>query len=148
MKTWKLLLLCLSLALVACKDRSTNTNDTSTTSFSYETSKCVAQGLPKATALDSIFTYSFDQNLTMDFSVWANCCPDSGRFVLDHTVKMDTILITISDTAQHLCNCICLYMIHAQLTNLSLDQYVVRCRIGNGRTFDDPIHLVTVTRKK
>jgi hypothetical protein len=150
MKTWQLLLVCISLSLVACKDKSANTNETTLPIFSYETSKCVTHGLAKGTetALDSIFMYSFDQNLTMDFSVLANCCPDSGRFILNHVIKMDTILITVIDTAQNLCDCICTYMIHTQFTDLPLDQYIVRCRIGDGQTFDDPIHLVLVTRKK
>ena len=148
MKRRIVLFVCIAIALFACNDKSTDTNDTPAPSFSYETSKCVSHGLPKGTALDSVFTYSFDQNLTMDFSAWANCCPDSGRFVLGYTIRTDTIFITVTDTAQALCKCICPYMIHTQLTNLSLNQYVVRCRIGNGQTFDDPIHLVTVIHMK
>ena len=148
MKRYLVSSLFIVFVLFACKDKSTNANETPPSSFSYETSKCFAHGLAKGTgtALDSIFTYSFDQNITMDFSVWANCCPDSGRFVLDYRIKTDTILITVTDTTQNLCDCICPYMIHTQLTNLPLDQYVVQ--IGDGRTFDDPIHLVIVTRKK
>jgi hypothetical protein len=146
MKTYRILFFFLSLAFIACKDKSTNTNDTPNPTFSYETSKCSGHGLSKGTALDSIFTYSFDQELIMDFSVLSNCCPDSGRFVLNHTINMDTILIAVSDTAQHLCRCICSYMIHTQLTNLPLDQYVVRIEEGSPSNY--LLHLAIVKRKK
>jgi hypothetical protein len=138
----------IAIALFACKDKSTNTNNTPVPSFSYVTSRCNSHVLPIRTASDSVFTYSFNQNLIMDFSVWSNCCPDSGRFIPGYTIRIDTIFITVTDTAQALCDCICSYMIHIELTNLPLNQYIVRCRIGNGSNFDDPIHLVTVTRTK
>jgi hypothetical protein len=146
MKRRILLFICITAALSACRDKPTGTNNTTTPSFSYETGKCLSHGLPKGTALDSIFTYSFLENLTLDFSVWANCCPDSGRFIPAYTIKMDTIFITVTDTAQALCRCICPYMIHIELADLNLNRYVVRCRTGDGRNFDDPIHLVTVMR--
>jgi hypothetical protein len=136
-------------ALVSCKDKSTNI-DQRIPFFSYETSKCVSSGLAKRSKImsDSIFSYSFSQNLIFDFSVKGNCCPDSNRFIISHDTRSDTIVITVIDTAQNLCRCSCLYMVHVELDNLSLDSYIIRCRLGNGQTFIDPIHLVTVARNK
>jgi hypothetical protein len=39
-------------------------------------------------------------------------------------------------------------MVHMQVTDLSMDNYTIRCRLGNGQTFIDPTHLIHVTRKK
>jgi hypothetical protein len=97
---------------------------------------------------DSIFSYSFSQNLILDFSAIGNCCPDSNRFTVNYDIRSDTIVVTVIDTARNLCRCNCLYMIHIQLTDLLMDNYTVRCRLGNGQTFIDPTHLVNVTRKK
>jgi hypothetical protein len=149
MKTTMLFLL-LVFALISCKDESTNPKNEQMSSFSFESSKCLSHRLGKGTApiLDSMFTYSFDQYLVMDFSAQGNCCPDSGRFVLGHTIHMDTIFINVVDTAQNLCNCICPYMIHAEVKNLTLDKYIVCCRLGDGHNYYDTLHLVVVEQAK
>lgn len=134
------------LIAFSCKDRSTNPED-QPVSFNYLSSKCVTQGLTKGTGLDSLFTYSFTDKLLVDFSVWANCCPDSNRFAVTYAMSADTIVISVADTARSLCRCICIYMIHTEFTGLQRDRYVVRCRIGNGQSYDDPIHLVQVFRQ-
>jgi hypothetical protein len=132
----------------SCKDKSTNSETQSTISFSSQSSKCLSNGLSKSSGLDSVFTYSFTQNLIIDFSVNANCCPDSNRFNISNTVGIDTIIVSVADTARSLCSCICLYMIHVEFGNLPNDHYVVRCKIGNSHGYDDPTHLVNVYRKK
>jgi hypothetical protein len=130
----------------SCKDKSTNPGTQSPISFSSQSSKCLSNGLSKNSGLDSVFTYSFTQNLIIDFSVNTNCCPDSNRFNISNIIGTDTLIVSVADTARSLCNCICLYMIHVEFGNLSNDHYVVRCRIGNSQGYDDPIHLVNVYR--
>ena len=143
MKSRKVLVMALSCVFIACEEKSSNPD---TTSFSFTSSKCVSQGLLKETTLDSLFTYTFNQDLVIDFTVWSNCCPDSNRFSVSHVIRTDTVIITVTDTVPDMCHCVCPYLIHAQVTNLPLNQYVVRCRFENESTCNDPIHLVTVTR--
>jgi hypothetical protein len=138
-----LVVLCLS-----CKEKATNPETQTPISFSSQYSKCLSHGLAKARGLDSLFTYTFVDSLVIDFSVNANCCPDSNRFIVTHSIGTDTLIISVADTARSLCNCICLYMIHASFGNLSKDNYTVRCRVGNSHGYDDPIHLVNVNRKR
>ena len=90
------------LMAFSCKDRSTDPGDPPT-SFKYLSSKCGTQALAKGTGLDSIFTYSFTDKLLVDFSVWANCCPDSNRFTVAYAMAADTIVISVADTARSLC---------------------------------------------
>lgn len=134
------------LLCVSCKERPTGPFAFPEASFSSQYSKCLG-GLAKGSVLDSVFTYSFVDTLLIDFSVIANCCPDSNRFDVSSTVASDTIVISVADTARALCLCVCPYMIEARFANLVADHYVVRCRIGNSQGYEDPIHLVRVDRK-
>ena len=139
---------------MSCKDKSTNTVNTKNPSLSYQLSKCIheasyssyslAKGLK--TASDSIFSYSFSQNLILDFSVTANCCPDSNRFTVGQEIRNDTIIITVLDIAKDGCYCDCVYMVHTEITDLPNYHYTVRCRDGHGQSFHDPLHLVNVVR--
>jgi hypothetical protein len=114
--------------------------------FYSQSSKCLLNGLSKSADLDSVFTYLFDNNLLIDFSVTANCCPDSNRFSISQITGTDTIIISVADTAQNLCKCVCPYMIHVEFENLSKDHYVVRCRQSNSQGCLDPIYLADVYR--
>ena len=135
--------------LVSCKQKSTEVNQPGNPSFSSEASHCVSLSLGKTNSdlSDSIITYSFSNDLILDFSANGNCCPDSNRFVINHEIRSDTILITVIDTARNLCRCTCLYMIHTEISSLPMDRYFVRCRLGNGQSFLDPLHLIAVLRK-
>jgi hypothetical protein len=77
---------------------------------------------------DSCFTYQFHDALDVYFCASANCCPDSNRFLIEHEIRNDTILVTIADTAGHLCRCNCTYMLHAEFQNLPGDQYQFVCQ--------------------
>jgi hypothetical protein len=136
-----LLLLCFS-----CKDRSIAPSGQPIVSFSSQYSKCLG-GLAKSSTLDSVFTYSFSDTLLIDFSAISNCCPDSDRFDVSSTVGSDTIVVSVADTAQHLCRCVCPYMVEARFANLPNDHYLVRCRISSAQDSTDPIHLVDVYRR-
>lgn len=141
-------LIVLAFLWFSCKEKISDPGSPGKETFSYTASACLAHGLAKGSALDSVFEYSFQQSLIVDFSAWSNCCPDSGRFSLSYAVRTDTIIVTVLDTAAHLCHCLCPYMLHVELADLPLDRYIVRCRIGNGQNYDDPIHLVPVNRSE
>ncbi|MGA9364887.1 MAG: hypothetical protein WBW16_11045 [Bacteroidota bacterium] len=81
----------------------------------------------KTTASDSCFSYQFHDALVVDFCAGANCCPDSNRFSFRHRVSNDTIMVTIADTAAHLCRCICNYVLHMEFRDLPSDNYVFFC---------------------
>jgi hypothetical protein len=132
---------------LSCEDKSTNPGNQSAVSFTSEYTKCLSHGLGKGSGLDSIFAYSFNDTLVLDFSVIANCCPDSNRFSVISLVGTDMILVSVADTMPSLCHCVCLYMTHAELINLPNDHYVVRCRLENSSGVGETIHLVHVNRE-
>lgn len=83
--------------------------------------------LGKAAVNDSCFSYQFRDALVVEFCMNANCCPDSNRFSFRHTVSHDTIYVAVSDTAAHLCHCICNYVLHMEFRDLPGDNYVIFC---------------------
>ncbi|HEY6951490.1 MAG TPA: hypothetical protein VI758_03725 [Bacteroidota bacterium] len=135
----------LALSMLSCQTKSTNP-ELQSSDFKAFSSKCVSAGLTGVSATDSIFTWSYQSSLVIDFSVRANCCPDSDRFFVSHAIAGDTIVITAADTAGNLCRCLCTYMIHAEVNGLTLDRYIIRCRAGNDAVMIDPVHLVEVVR--
>jgi hypothetical protein len=94
--------------------------------IAYQVRGCQPQ-LLKVSANDSCFSYQFHDALIVDFCATANCCPDSNRFSFRHTVSHDTIMMTIADTARHLCNCTCTYALHTEFRDLPGDSYVFFC---------------------
>jgi hypothetical protein len=76
---------------------------------------------------DSCFTYSYTEKLTVDFCVDGNCCPDSNRYSISSKILRDSITITVADTAQNLCRCICNYIIHGEFESLPKDEYFIKC---------------------
>lgn len=76
---------------------------------------------------DSCFSYRYEDLLLVDFCATGNCCPDSNRFLIQCEIRQDTILVTIADTAANLCRCNCRYLLHVQLTELSLPSYQFVC---------------------
>lgn len=98
--------------------------DTNLKADLFQIDGCQRGGLQKRSDEDSCFVYNFnEQTLSVDFCVTANCCPDSDRFIFDYTVEKDLIHVTVTDTADNLCRCICPYMIHTEFTDLPLDAY-------------------------
>ncbi len=96
--------------------------------ISYQIPGCnSSSSLEKALLDDYCFTYSFKDTLKIDFCVVGNCCPDSNRFVTNYAINSDTLFVTVKDTAEHLCNCICRYVIHLELFGLPEDQYLFYC---------------------
>jgi hypothetical protein len=134
------------LLFLSCKEKSTNPQNTEIV-FSANSSNCALHGLGKASALDSIFTYSFSSDLLIDFSVWSNCCPDSNRFIINQFSSADTLHVVVTDTARHLCYCICPYIIHAEFQNLPADHYIVRCVLQTPAGIPELFHLVHIYRK-
>ncbi len=145
--TMKLLgLLFLIIGLIGCKDSSTNLGNIPLPSFTSRVSSCSRMDAPLGGALDSVFTYSFHQNLEMSFSIIADCCSDSNRFVVSYSLSADTIIISITNTAIISCNCICRRLIQAEIMNLPGNHYIIRCQLGQGSGIGNPIHLITVHR--
>ncbi len=132
----------------SCKEKSANPETQNPGSFSFQSSKCMKGVLSKTGISDSIFTYTFNDKLIIDFSVTANCCPDSNRFSVSSASGIDTIVVAVIDSAQDLCNCDCPYMIHAEFENLPNDHYLVRCTIGKPQGGINLIHLAYVYRNK
>lgn len=133
----------------SCKEKLASPESQSSASFSSQSSKCLKNVLSKSGGLfDSVFVYTFTDSLNIDFSVEANCCPDSNRFSISYNLSHDTIIVSVADTALNGCFCHCPYMIHVNFSNLPNDHYVVQCMIDNYSSVLNPIHLVNVYRRK
>jgi hypothetical protein len=137
---------CIMSLLLSCKEDTTDPQNTEIV-FSANGSTCASHGLAKGSTLDSLFTYSFSNDLLIDFSVWSNCCPDSNRFFINQFFSADTLHVVVTDTAQHLCRCVCPYVIHAEFQNLPADHYIVRCVLQTSASSPELAHLVHVYRK-
>jgi len=132
---------------LSCKEKSTTSDESPPIAFSSSSSNCLTQTLQKGSMLDSVFTSTFQNTLIIDFSVRANCCPDSNRFVISQSLSHDSILVAVTDTAQNNCRCNCMYMVHCEIAGLPQDRYIVRCRqIDLNGGIIDPIHLTVVNR--
>ena len=88
---------------------------------------CQNNILNKLTSGDLCFSYTFRQELDLQFCVSGNCCPDSNRYVLASKFAFDTLEIAVKDTAANLCKCICKYFIKARFEDLTKDRYIVKC---------------------
>jgi hypothetical protein len=120
-----ILILCL-FGWSACRKESTDPVDyeNSIPAEIFQVGGCQGS-LSKVAGQDSVFTYTFGQDLVIDFGVHANCCPDTSRFETDYSVEGNRIAVAVIDTAANLCRCMCPYLIHAEFSSLPLDQYQV-----------------------
>jgi hypothetical protein len=123
-----ILLLFTTILIYSCSN-SDVTKPVSETEFTaYQISGCNKQShFGKITDLDSCFNYTFDDSLKIDFCVVGNCCPDSNRFVTDYQISTDTIYVTVADTAENLCKCMCNYIVHLELSGLEKNEYLFYC---------------------
>ena len=135
----------LPIFLLSCNDALTNSTDNSIPKFSSYSSDCIVPNTVDGFVIDSIFNYTFGDTLSMDFSVYGNCCADSGAFILSYDLRNDTLCIKLSNLSLIACECICLYIIHVEVNGLPLDQYIVRCQLGDNRIYG-LVHLVQVAR--
>jgi hypothetical protein len=129
------------MGILSCSNQPTDSEkqQTEVQAVLRQISGCGGHELAKAAVGDSCFSYQFTQNLTADFCVWANCCPDSQRFELAHEIRNDTIFVAVADTAAHLCRCICKYAIHAEFTNLPRDRYVFWCHYDDAMVYNEVV---------
>ena len=109
--------------LAVCQKSANSPSESRATGDLIQLAGCARDVLEKASDADSCFTYTFGDNLTVDFCVTANCCPDTDRFQLDYSIGAGSIQVTVLDTAENLCRCICPYLIHTEFTELSEDSY-------------------------
>ncbi len=90
--------------------------------------KCAGNPLYKSLAsTDSLFQYTFNKDLIIDFYVTGNCCPDSNRFECSSFHKEDSLIVYIKDIEENLCKCICKYKIHGEYKNITKDFITVKC---------------------
>ena len=88
---------------------------------------CV-KGLPKNNpSLNNYFNYSFGETLKVDLCLPSNCCPDSYRFDYSYILSDDTIKVSVFDIEEHLCRCMCDYMVHSEIVGLEQDEYIFEC---------------------
>lgn len=113
-----------------------STGPASPTVVAYQVPGCVSQ-LGKSGLSDSCFSYQFHEALAVDFCATGNCCPDSNRFSLNHKISSDSIIVTVADTAAHLCHCICSYVLHVEFHDLPGNSYLLICERS-----DYPAHTV------
>jgi hypothetical protein len=127
----KQILFCVSMItlFVSCSENSTIVSEETNIEFSsHQIPGCNhSSTLEKTAVFDSCLAYKFDDVLKLEFCVYGNCCPDSNRFVTNQKIKGDTIFVSVADTAEKLCKCICKYLIHLEVTGLNRDQYVFYC---------------------
>lgn len=94
-------------------------------------------GLFKTLYNDTCFTYTFDEKLSIECCVNANCCPDHDRFDILQQIKNDTIFVTVADTAMGLCNCLCNYIIRLEWENLPENAYTFVCYAEEGLKYQE-----------
>ena len=122
------LLLLSALLLATCTDKSSGPGNPEPSASVRQINGCFQMpSLAGFVYTDSCFTYQFGDTLAIEFCLTGNCCPDSDRFSLVYEMKSDTIIMAATDTAQHLCRCICNYRIRAVFANLPLNSYVFVC---------------------
>ncbi len=123
----------LYLYFSSCSENSpTKTTDDTIKFLAHQIPGCNSLNLSRNTPTDSsCFSYSFNDTLKIDFCVPGNCCPDSNRFVTNYDIKSDTIFVSVADTAENLCNCICTYIIHLELIGLPGERYLFYCDYEN-----------------
>lgn len=106
---------------------------------SHQIPGCNNNLLSKVSAVDSCFTYIFRDKLEINFCVPGNCCPDSNRFVTNIKLSSDTLFISVSDTAENLCRCICNYTIHAEISGLSNKDFTFYCNYDDQIIYNEQI---------
>jgi hypothetical protein len=116
--------------LISCSDDAPTKTTQEINFVSYQVPGCnPTSSLIKDSFIDSCFQYSFTDTLKVEFCVPGNCCPDSNRFVTNYSISSDTIFVTVTDTAAHLCHCICNYIIHLEISGLSNNEYLFYCNL-------------------
>jgi len=113
----------------------------------YQIPGCQYGGLGKTSYQDSSFAYQFDTVLKVDFLVYSNCCPDLNRFEFSCVIQSNIIEVTVVDTAEHLCDCTCPYIIHSEFYYLPLDRYIFSC-LFNDSWNESIVYMEEVNRSK
>ncbi len=131
----------LTLLNLSCNNEDSITPGENGISFkAYQLGGCINHHLAKYAVPDSCFSYSFNDTLKIDFCVMGNCCPDSNRFVTDYKINSDTIYVTVADTAENLCRCMCNYTIHLEMTGLTGNEYVFYCDYDSCIVYKEKIY--------
>ena len=125
----------------SCSEESSTGHSTGAVIFSeYQVPGCNNSGLDKTLYNDTCFVYRFDEKLSIDCCVNANCCPDSNRFDILQQIYGDTIVVTVADTAAHLCKCMCNYIVRLEWENLPKNAYTFICYAEDGLKYSESVH--------
>lgn len=136
--THKFLIVAQILFLISCSKSNLTDNEEKVNFKSYQVAGCNhSASLEKTTFADSCFDYSFNDTLKIDFCIFGNCCPDSNRFAVDYNLNSDTISVSVVDTAANLCNCLCNYKIHLELTGLLNNKYIFSCKYDSIMNYNE-----------
>jgi hypothetical protein len=131
----------LSLFVFSCTiNNSSEPQDETITFNAYQVGGCNKSSLRKVEVSDSSFSFTFNDTLKINFALMANCCPESRNFIVEHTIKSDTIWVSVTDNAENLCRCVCNYTIHLDLIGLSNDKYFFFCNYGNKTVYNEVIN--------
>jgi hypothetical protein len=114
------------LLLTSCAEL-TSSDKEKVDSRAYQIPGCIPGLLRDRNENNTGFSYVFDDTLSVDLSLNANCCPDSNRFDYSFIIVSDTIKFSVVDTAENLCRCICDYIVHADMIHLEQDTYIFKC---------------------
>jgi len=114
---------CLAVLPMACK---TSTEPDTPCFVGFQVPGCQS-GLGKIAEEDSCFSFTFRQDLSLEFCATGNCDPQVNRFAITQRIQNDTILVTVADTAAQGAWCDCPYKIHVEFWNLPRDSYLVLC---------------------
>ncbi|MFC2083574.1 hypothetical protein ACFLS9_00810 [Bacteroidota bacterium] len=116
------------MVCISCSEESTSVDEKEepTNSF-YQVPGCASSPLMKTIQDSTCFFYSFFDTLKVDLCLPSNCCPENNRFDSSFLLDGSTIKFTVLDTAAHLCDCICDYVIHTEIDGLTKNEYTFKC---------------------
>jgi hypothetical protein len=81
--------------------------------------------------------WDFEDTLSLQFVVWANCCTDTSRFeAVSWLLPGDTIVVWSNDPGYSpppgvMCPCECRYVLTVEYEGLTVESYVVRSAIDS-----------------
>ena len=134
------ILMAICVLFVFCEKNSGNSveseQEQKTPNFTSNQIKgCQTESLNRELVLDSMSDYSFfADSLIISVLVASNCCPDENRFSVSTAFLKDSIVVSIADTAESLCDCVCNYKIQIVSDNITQDSLYFSC------TYSDSVH--------
>lgn len=114
---------CLAVFFTACR---TSTEPESPGFVGFQVPGC-QPSLGKTGWGDSCFSYTFREDLSVDFCATGNCDPAVNCFSIAQQIQNNTIFVAVADTAANVSWCDCTYKLHMEFWNLLHDSYLLIC---------------------